>query len=331
LSLGVSVLLALVSVILSPPSLAKDKTVLILDWLPYGSHVGIFAAKDQGFYDRADLDVGLPRGFGSADTVKRAGAKEGEFSFADLTSAIVGRARGTQVRSVGVHFDRGLNAVYVLKSKGIKSPRGLEGKTFGDTAGGATRTLVPAFMKANGIQIYPWVPMDPAAKNPSLISGTVDSIGTLTINEWVLRDMARKRGDDILMFPFSDYGVDVYGHAFLVHDDLIKEKPGLIRRVMKATYEGIAWAVENPADAVRLFVKREPTRTVDSVRFEWDVTVRSLLTDFAKKNGIGHIDEKKMTYTIEIMTQLMNLPRQVAASEMYTNELLPKVFPKPGT
>jgi NitT/TauT family transport system substrate-binding protein len=325
LSLGILVIFGLVHTILSSPVSAKDKTRLILDWLPYGSHVGIFAAEDKGFYDQQNLAVNLQRGFGSADTVKRSGAKEADFAFADLPSAIVGRSRGTKIKSVGVHFDKGLNAVYVLKSSGVKTPKELEGKTFGDTAGGATRTLVPAFMGANGIKNLPWVPMTPAAKNPSLITGKVISIGTLTINEWILRNMARKKGDDVVMFPFSDHGVDVYGHAFYVHENLLKQKPELIRRFLKATYQGIAWAVANPDDGVKLFLKRVPTRTFESVRFEWAVTVRSLMTDFAKKNGIGHIDEKKMAFTIDTMTRLMNLPRRVAPSEMYTNQFLPKL------
>ena len=327
-SLGMLTFLGFFGITMLTHAWAKDKATLILDWLPNGTHVGIFAAEDRGFYGRANLQMKIPRGFGSGDTVKRLGAKGAEFGFADTPSAIVARSRGVMLKTVGVHFDKGMNAIYVLKSKGVKTPKDLEGMTFGDSAGGATNTLRPAFMQANGIKNYRLVPMSPATKHASLIAGKVDSIGTFIVNARVIRNMARKKGNGIIMFPFSKYGVDVYGSGFHVPNDLIGQKPDLIRRFLKATYGGIAWAVENPEDAVALFMKRVPTRNRKSVRFEWNVTVDTLLTDFAKKEGIGHIDNKKMTYTIDTMTRLMKLPRQVAPSEMYTNRFLPKLFPK---
>jgi NitT/TauT family transport system substrate-binding protein len=309
---------------------AKDPATLGLDWLPIGNHVGIFAAQDKGFYARENLDLNIKRGFGSSDTVKRIGAGESDFGHADIASAVVGRSRGLPVKSVGVVFSSGFNALYALKSSGVRTPKDLEGKTFGDTAGGSTRTLLPAFLQANGIKNMPWLSMKGSAKNSSLISGKVDTIGTGISTAGILRDKARKNGDDIVVFFFSDYGVDIYAHGFLIRDDLAQSKPDLIRRFVKATFEGIAWAVEHPSEAVASYRKRQPMQTLRGVRSQWDGTVRSLLSAYAVKHGIGHINEKKMAYTIDTMTRLMKLPRRVSPSEMYTNRFLPKLFPKAG-
>ena len=45
-------------------SVAADKVLFSLQWIPNGNHFGVFAAKEQGFYKDAGLEVDIQRGLG---------------------------------------------------------------------------------------------------------------------------------------------------------------------------------------------------------------------------------------------------------------------------
>jgi len=74
------------------PASPPEKVKLSLNFLPYGLHIGFFAARDLGWYREAGMDVEILKGEGSADAVRRMGTGVVDFAFADLGSLIVGRS-----------------------------------------------------------------------------------------------------------------------------------------------------------------------------------------------------------------------------------------------
>ncbi|MDE0356028.1 MAG: hypothetical protein OXK20_10210, partial [Deltaproteobacteria bacterium] len=58
--------------------------------------------------------------------------------------------------------------------------------------------------------------------------------------------------------------------------------------------------------------------------------VDSLLSKNALKEGIGHMTTKRMAFTNDLITKHMKLPKKTAVEDVFTNEHLPKLFPKRG-
>src|SRR5258708_9488051 len=73
---------------------AADKALFALQWIPNGNHFGVFAAKEEGFYKEAGLDVDIQRGFGSGDTAKRVATGNADVGIADAGSVILRRRNG---------------------------------------------------------------------------------------------------------------------------------------------------------------------------------------------------------------------------------------------
>src|SRR5256885_11756763 len=81
--------LAAVSVPAQPKPLRP--WTLILDFVPTGEYVPHYTALEKGWYKDEGLDVKIVRGQGSADTVKRIAAGQGEVGIADISTVIGGR------------------------------------------------------------------------------------------------------------------------------------------------------------------------------------------------------------------------------------------------
>jgi NitT/TauT family transport system substrate-binding protein len=124
---------------------AADKVLFSLQWIPGGNHFGVFAAKEQGFYKDAGLDVEIQRGFGSGDTAKRVATGTADIGIADAGSVIVGRSNGLKIKLVASLYEKSPDAIFFIKGNGITTPKDLEGRTIGATAGEAGEKLIPLF------------------------------------------------------------------------------------------------------------------------------------------------------------------------------------------
>lgn len=309
------------------PAGADDSVVFSLNWVPYGLHYGIFAAKERGFYKKVGLDVTIQRGYGSGDTVKRIGAGAADFGMADAASVIVGRGNGLKVKQIATILDRSADVIYYVKGRGIKQPKDLEGRTLGAAAGETSLNLLPVFAANSGfdsrkLQI---IPMAPPNKIPSLIAGKIDTIVTFTTEEPAVINGANKAGLKIGRFLFSNYGVDYYSIGLIASDDTIRQKPDLVRRFVEATLKGYAWAIRNPEGAADAFEKNHPESSRDITLAQWRITMQHEVTPAAKEYGLGWIDPAKMAHTVELIRKYQKVEGEVKPEDVYTIKFLPKI------
>jgi ABC-type nitrate/sulfonate/bicarbonate transport system substrate-binding protein len=60
-----------------------------------------------------------------------------------------------------------------------------------------------------------------------------------------------------------DYGIRFYADTIVASEKLIRQKPELVKRFLRATLKGWRYAIENQVEAVELTLKYDPTLTKD--------------------------------------------------------------------
>ena len=309
---------------------AADKVKFALDWIPYGKHAMFYASIDKGFWKDAGLDVQMTRGFGSGDTVKRIASGTDDFGFASVGNMIAAKSRGAELKMVGMIHDKTLETVATLVGNKITKPSDLEGKKIGSPEANASRVIFPAFANINKFdnKKVTWINMTVPATTPSLLAGRVDAILIFYTEKPTVDAASKKVGKKPLYLLYADHGMATYGNGLLVSEKTLKDKPELVKRFLAATYKGIAWSVENPQEAVDIFIKHNPAISPDLARKHFDIAVDSLLSDHAMKAGIGHMTKDRMVFTNNLITTHMKLPKKAAVEDVYTNDFLPKLLPK---
>ena len=102
---------------------------LILDFVPTGEYVPHYTALEKGWYREEGLDVKIVRGQGSADTVKRIAAGQGEVGISDISALIAARANtDVAVKAIALWYRRPPHGIFVRTDSPIKTPKDLEGK-----------------------------------------------------------------------------------------------------------------------------------------------------------------------------------------------------------
>lgn len=300
---------------------SQDKVSLAVDWVLNGTHAGYFIAKEKGYYKDKGLDVSIARGFGSGDTIKRVATGSVDFGVADTGAIIAARANDDiPVRIVAMIYDKATLGLIYLKSSGITKPRDLEGRTIARSASGASVNMFPGFLAANNMQRdkIKEIVVDATAYLPLLMSGQADAVLEQAMNIGKFSREAEKQGKEAAAMLYSDFGLASYGNAIIVRDKTVADKPDLVRRFTDASLRGLAYALEHPEEAVDVLRKNNPE--IDRAGALDELAAYKKIQDTAdvKVHGFGHIDEKRLAETRDIVTKAISLKRTVPLEDIYS-------------
>ncbi len=291
-----------------------------MSWLPQGSMAGIFVAMDRGYYADAGLRVQAMRGFGGTRTANELDRGMFEFGYVDPLTVATNRAAGGHVTLVGginMRFPAG--ACYVSERHRIAAPADLAGLTFGAGLNSAVQTLLPAWLRRNGVSGVRQIQLDPAVVVAALIEGKVDVAECWLGNSMALFEKrARERGLTIGRIAYADFGFDAYGSGIATQDGLIARDPALVRRFLAATYRGYGETARDP-DAALASIRRHYPLLDPAVTRQQIVETNMLMA----AEGGGHgFSRERMARTIAFLEAAGRPGGGVSPDALFTNRYL---------
>jgi NitT/TauT family transport system substrate-binding protein/putative hydroxymethylpyrimidine transport system substrate-binding protein len=226
------------------PGAPKGAT-LVLDFVPNAVHSGIYAARAEGFYDNAGVDLKVQAPGESTDAPKLLGAGKVEFAILDIHDLGIAREKGIPLVGVMPIVQRPLAAVIARGDGQVRSPRDLEGRRVGVSGLPSDEAVVDSEVEADG--------GDPAKVDevtigftavPSLAAGKVDAATGFWNAEAVT---LREQGVPIRVFKVDQFGAPPYPELVLCTSEaLLKSDPGLVDAVVSATRRGYELTEERP-------------------------------------------------------------------------------------
>ncbi|MBX4950274.1 ABC transporter substrate-binding protein [Rhizobium binae] len=231
---------------------APAKVRIALDWTPNTNHIGIYVAKAKGFYAAAGLDVEiLPFTDTSAGTLVSNGVAD--FGISSEIEALTQRAGGGDVKMVyGVVQTETARLIYKGGRDDIKSPRDLDGKTYGGFGGTWESALISAMIRSDGgTGDVKTVTLGTSAYE-ALDNGSVDF--TLEIYTWegIAAELENRK---LGRFHYSDYGIpDEQTTVIVSSDAYLAASREQARAFIQATRQGYAYSVDHPEEACDLLI-----------------------------------------------------------------------------
>jgi NitT/TauT family transport system substrate-binding protein len=315
-------------VFLSAAETAKETRITIrLDFIVGGNHAPWFVAWDKGFYTKRGLNVTIQPGTGSADTIRTIAAGGADVGFANVSTAIVGRSRGTPIVSVA---QLGYIAVTILwrEETDIKTLKDLEGKSWAISPGQAQWFLLPALARINNfnfksIRIEETAPpLQPAA----LLAKKTDFITMFRAsNDEVAEMNASKQGVRLKRIHMRDSGLDIYGSALIAKEEDLKRRPEMIRAYVEATMEGLRYTRDNQEEALRILLKLKPELNKELTRLQIKNGVEEVfIPSESLASGYGYMKPDVMEKTVKVTNEFFDVAGKVPAAGVYTNQFIRK-------
>lgn len=297
----------------------KSVTVM-LDWTPNTNHMGIYVAKQAGWYEQAGLDVSIIEPTGGVEAIVAEGKAHFGISYAE--ALLPARHAGVGVTSVATIFPHNESSLMSLASEGITRPRDLEGKKYGGWGGQLERQLVETLVACDGgnSSLVEFVEVGNIDYIPGMDQGRFDFV-------WVFEgwDVIRARnleGVEISTLPFMDYTdciPDWYTPIIVAGDDLIADDPELVSTFLEVTARGYDFISEEPQMAASLLLGAIPALDENLVRNSTEY----LSDRFTDGSSWGR-QQKSIWSEFEIFLRDSGLIESVVdVSNAYTNEFLP--------
>jgi NitT/TauT family transport system substrate-binding protein len=324
--LGAAVILSIAAtpgLFAGPANAQKRDVSMRLDWLYQGPNSGFMVAKDKGFYDEAGLNVDMGPGRGSGSTSQLVASKAAMIGFADGFVVGAGIAKGMDIVMVAAIYRRNPTAVITLKEAGFKSVKELEGKTIGIPPGGTQFQQWPAFVKGcklDGSKITV-ASVDPAGAVPALVTGKVQAIASYAQGAVPGVEIRSKKEADI--FWYADCGVTAVSNGIIVHKDLLKSDPELVRAFVKASLRGFLYARQHPDEAVEITRKFSQAVVPEIARRELEMSWNTWVTPNTAGKPLGWMSDKDWDDTVESLKQYGGVTTPLKAADLYTNDLVP--------
>ncbi|MCC8427849.1 ABC transporter substrate-binding protein [Reyranella aquatilis] len=284
------------------PAVAQDKVRFQTDWIPSGEHAMYYGAWSKGIYAKHGIDITITRGYGSGDTVTKVASGAADFGVADIAAVMTARARtNVPIKTIAVLYNESPHSLFVLKSSGITSFKGLEGKKIGITPGNSHRFYFPEVAKKAGTDPNKliWTNMDGAAMAAQLIAKNIDAAPFYSIHYYYINKAAVKAGEEILPLPFVEVGFKIYAATLITTDKMAQDKPDLVKRFLAASKEAFEWAAANPEEACKLHVARFPEVELDDCMGSVKAVMKFVFNDHSKEFGWGKESPERLKFSWE--------------------------------
>jgi NitT/TauT family transport system substrate-binding protein/putative hydroxymethylpyrimidine transport system substrate-binding protein len=248
---------------------------VVLDFTPNAVHSGIFAARAEGFYEDAGVDLRIHAPGESTDAPKLLAAGRTEFAILDITDLGIARERGLPLVGLMPIVQRPLAAILARADRGIASPKDLEGKAVGVTGLPSDEAVVDSEVSAAGgdpSQVHE-VTIGFTAVS-SLAAGKVDA----ATGFWNAEGVAlRQAGVPIRSFKVDEFGAPPYPELILTTTEkTLDQDPELVRDIVAATERGYRFTEANPSKALDALLAADSSLQRAEQRAQLDVLLPDL-------------------------------------------------------
>ncbi len=276
-------------------------------------------AKGKGYFAQAGLDVNFAVGRGGVDVAKQVGAGNAPLGGIVADAPIMVRGNGVPIKMVAVFGGKGFMQLVVREDSGIEKPADLKGKTitvmsYQDTTFYALLGLLAsAGLSQDDVNIQA---VGPTGVWEFVAAGK--SAGMAGVPDWI--PPVQAAGVKVRIIPTDEFFPHM-AQAIAVSDQVIKEKPELVRKFVHAALHGMKDIMDDPNKAADDFVSFVP---------EWkgkEGAVKAAFNYYAKlvyvgQKELGEIDEKRLSNLQDFYLSKGIIQKKTPVNELYTNEFI---------
>ena len=276
-------------------------------------------AKGRGYFDQAGIDVSFAVGRGGVDVAKQVGAGNAPPGGIVADGPIMVRQNGVPIKIVAVFGGRGFMQLVVREDSGIQKPADLKGKTisvmsFQDTTFYALLGLLAsAGLTQDDLNIQ--------SAGPSGVwefVATGKSAGMAGVPDWI--PPVQAAGVKVKVIPTDEFFPHM-AQAIGVSDQVLKEKPELVGRFVKAALRGMKDIMDDPGKAADDFV---------NFVLEWkgkEGAVKAALQYYATlvypgQKRLGEINVDRLSNLQDFYLAKGLIQRKSPVEELYSNQFI---------
>lgn len=224
-----------------------EKVKFRLAWVHDMAEVGVFVAKEKGYFEKEGLDVTIePGGFG-LDPIKLVAAGSDDYGIGGAGNLLLARAQGVPVVAIAAEFQNTPVGFITRKESGITTFGGFKGKRVGIQTGADTDVLYRALLAKNGMTSKDVKEVPIQFDMGPFVNNLIDVLPGYVTNQPIT---LKGKGFETKVITAASQGLSYYGNVFFTTEKTLKEKPDQAARFVRAVRAGWNDALAHKADAI---------------------------------------------------------------------------------
>ena len=314
--------LAMGGTLISTPGARADEDVTYLFPAPpiLPAFGPIRLAQGKGYFKEAGLNVSFAVGRGGVDVAKQVGAGNAPIGGIVADGPIMVRGNGVPVKIVCVFGGKGFMQLVVREDSGIEKPADLKGKTittmsYQDTTFYALLGLMAsAGLTQDDVNVQQ---VGPVGVWQFVAEGKAQ--GMAGVPDWIPPVMAA--GVKVKIIPAETYFPSM-AQAIATSDDMIKQKPELIRKVVHAALRGMKDIMDNPDKAADEFISFVPEwqgPKAQGVHYAFKMYAKDV---YPGQKVLGEMNAERLAKLQDFYLEKGFIQKKTPLNELYTNEFV---------
>lgn len=303
------------------PKLEIQKVTIMMPFISQIQWAAYYTAKGRGYYQDEGLEVEIQYSTkGSAGPIEQLIGGNVNLILTDEESVIMARSKDLDI--VAVYPIEPTNVFYIVseKNKNITKPADLIGKKVGliSSASGAYGNLLAILQLSKIDKNKVEIVQAGTSIVPAFLERKFDAAAIHLSQKLLIKE----KNPDLNIINASDYTNISRGHV-VATGSLVKNNPELIKKFLRATKKGLEYAVNNPEEAVNIYISFNPD--AESQRKVSQDLWNAFIEEYHYKTGIPGLESPQdwqksqdVSYDVGLITKKTNV------SEMYTNEFIPQ-------
>ena len=227
-----------------------DNVKVSLSWLHQAQFAGIYTAIEKEYYKEVGLEVQLEDFEFDKELEQDLADGKTDFSITHADRLLESISKGLDIKAVAAIYQISPHSILLPKDLFL-SPQDLVGKILGVKGGNTSGKLLYSVILANfGIDAedVTFKSLDfTTSEFEDIERGSIDMVDlyrTDQVYEFVKNDY------DFQLFVPENFRFKTYGDVIATSDQMIKNKPAIVKSFVEATLKGWEYALDNPEEAL---------------------------------------------------------------------------------
>lgn len=298
----------------------KEKVTVVLDWAVNTNHVGLYVAKELGYFADEGLDVEFIQA-PDMNFVEMVGVNSAQFGICGEEQLSQARVTGkVPVVGIGAILQHNTSGFASPKDRNIVSPKDFEGKKYSGWGTPLEEKFIKNMMEKDGGDF---------SKVKMIMMGATDFFASMETEAdfaWIyygwdgIGAEVQKYPINFILLQDVDKNMDFYSPMIISNEETLSKKPETARKFMRAVSKGYTYSTSHVEEACDLLLKYTP----ETDRNHAIKSVEYLSTYFLnedKKFGVMKDSIWQNFSKWMYDNGLLDAPLDISKS--YTNEFLP--------
>ncbi|MEO2207600.1 ABC transporter substrate-binding protein [Paenibacillus pabuli] len=273
-----------------------------LKWVPQAQFAGIYAAKEQGYFEDEGIDAEIIPGGPDIVIEQQVVNGAADVGITGVDSLLVSRDNGLPLVSLAQISQKSSYRLIAKKSAGITDPALMKGKKV-STWFGSQQFQVLAFMEKNGLDPKKDIELVKQGFTMDQFFNDQVDVATATIyNEYHVVLESGVQESDLDVFNIEDAGVGMLEDTLIAKKDWVDSNRDLAVKVTRAILKGWNYAIDNQAETVDIVMSNV---TDGSTTREHQVTMLEEIAKLIRPEGfteqqVGSFVDESFARTADI-------------------------------